>query len=424
MSNLNPSPNHPKNNNSVASYIFQAFIAIVVVVIGFIIADMFFSDKVVTKRGQRIDNGILVEVQAMQKTDHDVLLEATGEVIASRSMSLKSEANGRVTWVNPNYYPGAHFKKGDVIARIAQEDYEIKLNTAKIQLRLKESALLMEEAKGRAATAELNALKGSVLKSELTEEETSLVRRVPQLQDAIANVELAKNTLKQAQLDHDRSIVRMPYDAVLQDTTISIGDYISGSTSLGNIVASDVFWIKVSLQPSLVSWLGATEDALKQVEASVRYEMGGKQITRKARVLSMLSSVESLGRMVQVVLAVDDPFGEPVDSPLLIGTFIHATLKAPNKLNSIEVPRAMVREGNQVYVCSKENTLEIRDIVTPYKNEKNVYVTEGLNDGDRVVTTLISSPIQGRKLRVKGETSEVGQVSDDTGRGRGGGPRM
>jgi hypothetical protein len=128
--------------------------------------------------------------------------------------------------------------------------------------------------------------------------------------------------------------------------------------------------------------------------------------------------------MVQVVLAVDDPFGEPVDSPLLIGTFIHATLKAPNKLNSIEVPRAMVREGNQVYVCSKENTLEIRDIVTPYKNEKNVYVTEGLNDGDRVVTTLISSPIQGRKLRVKGETTEVGQVSDDTGRGRGGGPRM
>ena len=175
--------------------------------------------------------------------------------------------------------------------------------------------------------------------------------------------------------------------------------------------------------PSLIAWTGATKESLDKLEANVSYDIGGQTITRKAHVLSMLSQVESLGRMVQLTLAVDDPFGEPADAPLLIGTFVHASLKPSVPLPSVELPRSLVREGNQVYVCNPQNELEIRSIVTPYKTNDHVYITEGLNDGERVVTTLISSPSNKRKLRIKGETQEKGEVSDDVGRmGFGGGP--
>ena len=47
MSQTNPPHKKPGNSNNILPYFSQAFIAIVVVVIGFIIADMFFSDKAI-----------------------------------------------------------------------------------------------------------------------------------------------------------------------------------------------------------------------------------------------------------------------------------------------------------------------------------------------------------------------------------------
>ena len=410
--------------NKAKPYIIQAFVALFVVILGLFIGMKFFNDKTVPQKRERRDVGILVEVVTVNKADHNIALETTGEVEASRSMSLKSEASGRVTWVSDNFYPGAHIKKGEVLAKISTEDYRIKLEQSKITLKQREAELVLEQAKGRAAEADLDKMKLTMFNGEedLTAEEAAIIKRSPQLQQALANVEQAKLSQKQAQIDYDRSVIKAPYDAVIQQTNISIGDYVSGATALGTIVASDQFWVKISLQPSLIAWTGASKTSLDTLEASVSYDIGGQTITRKAHVLSMLSEVESLGRMVQLVLAVDDPLGEPVDAPLLIGTFVHASLKSPTPLPSVELPRSLVREGGLVYVCNPQNELEIRSITTPYKTDTNVYITEGLNDGERVVTTLISSPSNKRKLRVKGETRERGEVSDDVGRMGFGGP--
>jgi len=402
-------------------FIIQSIIAVLIIVVGVLIWRQYTTNSVSAQRKPRMDSGVLVEVVTVEKTDHVVEITGTGQVEASRSQALKSEANGRITWISEDFYPGAKIKKGTVIAKINTEDYAIKLSNAKIQLRQKEVALFQEEAKGKAAEAELQMLQKSMGANELNETQTSIIKRQPQLQNALADVEMAKNTLKQAQLDYDRSIVKAPYDGVIKSINISLGDYVSGSTQLGTLLAVDEFWVMLSLSPSNVGWLGVGSD-VRNLTAQVKYDIGGQTVTREASVKSVQPEVESLGRMVQVLLSVKDPLGEPEDQPLLIGTFVNATIFASEPLNSIELPRAYVREGNLAYVCSKDNKLLLRSITTPYRTEDYVYVTDGLLDGERVVTTLISSPVEGRKLRVKGETSETGEVSDDTGRGGFGGP--
>lgn len=403
-------------NHNARPFIIQGICALLIVALGVFVGYHFFSDKTVPTRGARADVGILVEVVEVEEKAHNLTLKSTGTVEAHRTMNLKSEVSGRVAYVNEKFYPGAHLKKGDVIAKIAPDDYQIKLTQTRITLSQREAALIQEEAKGRAAQAELKALQKSILDGQtLTPEQESLITRAPQLQEAIANVELAKANVQQAQLDYDRSVIRMPYDGVVQTVQISPGDYLSGATTLGAIAATDEVWIRVSVQPSLIAWTGTTPDDFAALDASVSYEMGGKTVSRPAQILSMLGSVESLGRMVQFIVSVKDPFGAPEESPLLLGTFVHASLQTKRTLNSVELPRSYVREGNQVYVCTPDNRLDIRQITTPYRTDDYVYVTEGLKSGDRVVTTLISSPISGRKLRVKGESHPVGTVSEDTG---------
>ena len=230
----------------------------------------------------------------------------------------------------------------------------------------------------------------------------------------MANVEKAKINLQQAQLDFDRSAVKMPYDGVLTATNVSIGDYVNGAATLATMTATDEIWVKISLQPSMLRWIGATVEDYSKLDVCVQYEIGGKTIERKARILSMLGEVESLGRMVQYILAVDDPLGDPVAYPLLVGAFVRAKISSREPLESIELPRSYVREGNLVYVADGNNQLDIRNITTPFKSNEYVYVTEGLATGDRVVTTLISSPVTGRKLRIKGESKKVEVQNSDT----------
>ena len=396
-------------------YIVQAFVAIVVVAIGFFIASTFYGDKQTAKRGARTDSGVLVEVVGVESKPHTLTIEATGIVEAARTMNLKSEASGRITEINKAFYPGARLKKGEIVARISTDDYKLKLMQAQIAFSQSEIALVQEQAKGRAAQAELKAMQKSILNAkELTAEQESLVLRAPQLQEAMANVEKAKINLQQAQLDFDRSAVKMPYDGVLTATNVSIGDYVNGAATLATMTATDEIWVKISLQPSMLRWIGATVEDYSKLDVRVQYEIGGKTIERKARILSMLGEVESLGRMVQYILAVDDPLGDPVAYPLLVGAFVRAKISSREPLESIELPRSYVREGNLVYVADGNNQLDIRSITTPFKSNEYVYVTEGLATGDRVVTTLISSPVTGRKLRIKGESKKVEVQNSDT----------
>lgn len=400
-------------SSKIRPYITQALLAIVIIGVGCFVALFFYGDKQTATRGARTDLGVLVEVVPVESHSHVLTIESTGVAEASRTMNLKSEASGRVLHLTQDFYPGARLKKGEVVAQISTEDYKLKLQQAQIALSQSEIALMQEQAKGRAAQAELKALQKSILNAKaLTPEQEALILRAPQLQEATANVEKAKLTLQQAQLDYDRSIVKMPYDGIIASTNVSLGDYLGAASPIATITASDEIWVTIRLQPTLLQWIGATPESYSNLEAKVEYDIGGKTIARKARILSMLGQVESLGRMIQYVLAVEDPYGDPVDYPFLIGSFVRAKITARTPLESIELPREYVREGNLVYVCTPDNKLDIRSITTPYRNENFVYVTEGLKTGDRVVTTLISSPVQGRKLRVKGESPEI--LREDT----------
>lgn len=390
----------PEIKRSWTPYLLQGLVVIILLAVGLYVPYYFLNNKEEASKRSRGDSGVLVEVESFESGAHEIVLEATGTVIPSQKASLRSESHGRVTWLSPKFYPGAEIKKGEIIAKISQEDYAIKLSNAQIQLRQREVALVLEQAKGRSAKAELEMLKKTMTDTALSDEETALIRREPQLQEAIASLELAKNAVKQAQLDYDRSTVRAPFDAFIAECQTSVGDYLSANSPVAQVVATDVFWVQISLLPSQLAWIGTRPEDFEAAQVDIHYSIGGKDHVRKGRILSLMGSVENLGRMTQLVLAIDAPFGEPTDAPLLLGTFVHVKLTAKDKLDCIKVPRKFVREGNLLYICDDNELLEVRPFKAAFKTEEYVYIVDGLKPGERVVKTLITSPITGRKLRL------------------------
>ncbi|MFA5624859.1 MAG: efflux RND transporter periplasmic adaptor subunit [Bradymonadales bacterium] len=392
------------------AYFVQFSLFILLIGVGSYAAWYFLHDQRTAPTRERLDTGVLVEVQSFHFDEHELSLEATGTASASKLMDLRPELSGRVVWTHPQWFPGGRVKSGDVLLRISPKDYELALSNAKITLRQREIALVLERARGRAAENELKILAKSFEHSELTQEESALVKREPQLQEALANIEAAKNSVSLAQRQVERSAVKAPFDAIIEKNNVNVGDIVGTQTALASLAATDAYWVRVSVYPSQLDWLGIPKvNAEVGSEAEIIYEIGEKTVKRRGQIHSLMGSVDKLGRMLQILIQVEDPLGEPKEYPLLIGSFVRVQLKAIKAVKAIALPRALIREGNKVHVCNNENRLEIRDIEIVYKNKDFAYVTSGIESGEKIVSTLMTAPVDGRKLRIVGEEGRPGR---------------
>ena len=67
----------------------------------------------------------------------------------------------------------------------------------------------------------------------------------------------------------------------------------------------------------------------------------------------------------------------------------------------IEVPRVALREGDRVYVYSDEATLEVRTVKVLRRRPDTVLIREGLEDGERVITSAMPVAVAGMELRTR-----------------------
>ena len=60
---------------------------------------------------------------------------------------------------------------------------------------------------------------------------------------------------------------------------------------------------------------------------------------------------------------------------------------------------AVRADGDQVWVMTEEGTLNVRDVVVPWSDGETVLISEGLNEGDLLITSALAAPAPGMLLR-------------------------
>ncbi|UCH73589.1 MAG: efflux RND transporter periplasmic adaptor subunit [Rhodospirillales bacterium] len=141
----------------------------------------------------------------------------TGQTEPSRQATLKAETSGRIVAIEAR--EGAAVKAGDVIARIEMDDRKARLEEAR--------ALLKQRQIEYEAARKLSS-KGFQTQIRLAESQSQM--------------ESAKALLRRIELDIEHTTIRAPFDGVLQDRLVEIGDY----TGVGDPVA-----VIVDLDPIL-----------------------------------------------------------------------------------------------------------------------------------------------------------------------------
>lgn len=359
-------------------------------------------------RKEAVAKALLVDVIPVSVESLHLVVESQGSVLPRTETHLIAEVSGKVVSVSKNFVAGGFFKKGEVLLRIDPSDYDAALKGAQANL-----------ASRQAQYADQKARSDQALKDWLnlgrTGEPSDLTLRKPQLAEALAGVKSAEADLQKAQRNLDRTSIKAPYDGLVRNKQVDIGQYVSPGTSLGITFAIDIAEIRLPLAVADLQFLnlptatGTGNGAGTAVKLSA--EGSGLSGQWQAEIVRTEGVIDQSSRVIYAVAQLVDPYsvlGQSQQPELRIGTFVHAAIEGIWMEHVVSLPRVALHEGNTVLVASSEKELEIREVEIIRAEPDIIYVSGGLKNGEHVILTAIEAPIPGTKLVFAGEHSTTG----------------
>jgi RND family efflux transporter MFP subunit len=381
--------------------IVHVVLALVVVAGGVGIMQRLIATKPEPRRQETPLTAALVTVVEMQPRDEQIVVPAMGTVGPAQSVVLQPQVTGQILEQSPELRRGGRFRHGDVIARIDPRDYELAVDQAMAAVERAQFELRVEEGRQTIARREWDLLQDKIQPSETDRE---LALRQPHLRNARAAADAAESALAQAKLALDRTVIRAPFNCMVLRSFVDPGQLVSPQGQIAEIVGTDEAWVEVAVPVERLSMIRVPAgDGDVGSPATVIYSVGPQdRVERPGHVLCICGDVEPAGRLARLLVAVPDPFGladGTAGAPLLMGAYVKTEIQGPTLEGVFVVPRVALREGDQVWVMDRSDRLDVRDVTIAWRRESDVLVSEGLAPGDRVVTSMIPTPIPGMELR-------------------------
>lgn len=140
----------------------------------------------------------------------------------------------------------------------------------------------------------------------------------------------------------------------------------------------------------------------------------GKTMNREGRVKRLLGDLDMNGKMARLLVEFINPVETDQDSadfdlPLLIGAYVNVEIEGPMLKDVILVSRLSMRDRDKVWI-NRDGKLEIAQVEVAWSAGEKVYIRNGLEVGDQVVTSHIAAPVDGMeiKLETNGHAGDAG----------------
>ncbi|HEB63680.1 MAG TPA: efflux RND transporter periplasmic adaptor subunit, partial [Gammaproteobacteria bacterium] len=329
----------------------------------------------------------LVETVIPSFGEHSVTVQAMGRVIAAQQVELMARVSGEVIKVSPLFVPGGMFKKNDWILKIDPTDYELTVQQRKSDLIRAEYELALEM--GRQQIAKQDYV---LLGEKLEGEELSLVLRQPHLEMAKANISAARSLLDRAQLDLRRTLVKAPFNALVQEKKVSIGSQVTTATPLMTLVDTDTYWVEAAIPMDQLKWIKVGGDAYIKHESAWE-----KSDFRRGTVQSIKPMVGQEDHMAQIIVAIKDPMALKTANKnqpkLMAGAFVRVEMMGRTLADVLHIPESSLHEGSFIWVMNKNDTLDIRSADIRWRESGVVYIANQLEAGERLIVSDLAAPV-------------------------------
>lgn len=313
---------------------------------------------------------------ALQPTAISDRINLPGSIEAWTTLNLLAKINGTVEEVLVR--EGQVVKKGDILARIEENDYRIAVDRARAAFELARAEFERDRAiyaKGVIPTAEFDANR--------------------------TRMETAKADLDNAELQLSRCTITAPMHGIVRKIDAKVGLQLAVGDPLAEILEIDRLKAVVGIPESEV----AAVRGLKTVDISLQ-ALGNRTVTGTVHFLS--SSPETVARLFRLELAIDNPQGE-----ILPGMFIRADVVKKTVTDAVVVPfYSVISRNDEQYAFIEKDGIAYRKPVKLGIMEKwLVEVTDGLAVGDRLLVEGHRDVEDRQKVKVVKAASDIRELT-------------
>jgi RND family efflux transporter MFP subunit len=385
----------------------RAILCIIILAVGLIVMQAMASLEKEPPKQTPLHRGAVVEILELSPEDHQVTVWASGTVQPRRTADIVPQISGRVTTLSPSFIAGGYFKKGELFFEIEAVDYELAAEKSRAAVIKAEYELSQVESQARIARIEWDRI--SIAKKDRP---NPLVLYEPQMKNAKAALASARADLKQRLLDIERTKIYAPFNCRIRSESIDPGQYVTAGKGIGVISGTDMAEVVVPVSFQDLKWLSVPRIQQAKTQgslATVSITVNGQPSEWKGRIHRSLGEVDPKGRMIRLVVRIDDPYGLKRSGnldhryDLAEGLFVDVKLKGNTVSNIFAIPDGALRENSSVWTMNSHGRLEIQTVEVVRREKERILVRGNLHPGDFLVLTYLSGAATGMKLRLPEE---------------------
>jgi RND family efflux transporter MFP subunit len=310
----------------------------------------------------------------------------TAEIRSRFETDLSFQVPGKV--VNRPVDVGSVVKRGQVLAQLDRTDQQLGVDAARGAVPAAQSDL--DRAKGEEARFRDLLERGLTTRAQYQAQLTGVRATEAKLQQATAELQLAQQRLGYTTLraDQDGVVTRVMVEA-------------------GAVVAAGQRALSIARPSELEAVFDVPDGRVGELRAGSAVTISPLQDanTRWAgRVREISPSADPVTRTYQVRTSIANP-----PASLRLGMTVSVTLPRTGGAPSIQLPATAIfqKDGKPaVWVVKDDLTVELRAVGVERYDSDRVYVANGLNSGERVVTAGVHRLAPGEVVRLLAETPQ------------------
>lgn len=349
------------------------------------------------------NESVSVDTLKIKKEKVSVSITSEGIVKPHRKLSILAEVKGRIIEQSPNLDPGGILSEGEILLKLDPRDYVVDVEKNRANVEKAEFELILEKGKKLVAEKEWQLLDPSLKQGGLGKD---LALRIPHLREKEAALHAAQSSLEKSLVDLKRTLIRAPFNSLVLEEFVEKGQVILPQTKVAEVVSTDQFRIQVSVPyDQLYSIFPKMKNSKEKVPVKVIEDLGSnKKLERDGYILRLLGGVDPNGRLVQVLVVVEDPLNlenhQTNQFPLLLGAKVKVQFGSTEVTNAIKLPKSAIHEDDRIWLKNKENKLDIKKVQI-IKEDKDYVFIDGkeFEEGQQVIISDIPVSSLGMELR-------------------------
>lgn len=365
-------------------YIVTFIVALAIIAAIIIFYPIVFSKTIEVK---------LTSVMLQSTAQTSAVLTASGYVVAQRQASVSSKGTGVMVYLG--VVEGDKVKKGQIIARLDDRDIQAQLDEAKSGLQLYQ--------------AQLNEVQNSYNREkELFSRGLSSQQNLDQAETTynmlLANIEIAKARIQEAEVSLENMIIRAPFDGTVLTKNAEVGEIVApfgaSTTSRAAVVTiadMNSLMIEADVSESNIDRIKTNQDCEIVLDAYPQKSYPGYVFKivptadrSKATVMVKVGFKEYDSRVLPEMSAKVSFLSQPIDAKML------------SEEKYLVVQTSAIRQENASSVVYKvDNDTAVPVEIKTGRNIGNyTEVISGLEAGDSVIGKITDEIKAGTKVKI------------------------